>query len=315
MSMLSLLLVLVLAAPGSEPAKKTPEASPIKLVDAAGKEHLLKGIEFVEGTRRLGWLASPPPPGEKTPSRGPLALVVRDEMKFNFLAGSVTLVPLDRLRAIEFDSEKATMKVQVATGPGKDDLGTLSGTTAYKGINKLRFEAEVDRGEAGIATVVYRGGSPDGIRSLRFPEAKVEAFKPGRPAVVITNDKGIRRVLKVHDLQPLYLGESGLETLSPTLHFRKTLKLDVAKIKSLELSPDDSDDLIWTVTPKEGEASALTLLTSATLGDKKATLVGLVGRVPEGYRLIPVRRIQKVLFDTSEEPASPAKDSEEKADR
>ena len=38
----------------------------------------------------------------------------------------------------------------------------------------------------------------------------------------------------------------------------------------------------------------------ATLDGQKATLVGLVGRVPVGYKLVPVKRVKTITFDTSE---------------
>src|SRR5205085_760984 len=99
--------------------------------------------------------------------------------------------------------------------------------------------------------------------------------KPGRPAVVVTLDKDIKRAHQVSDLQPLYqLGTTG-EKLLPTLMFKKTLKLDVGKIKKVTTASEDSDEVVWQVLQKDGDESTLTLLSSVTLDGKKGALVGL----------------------------------------
>src|SRR5262245_50152031 len=217
MAALAMSLIALFADEATE-APKPAEPGTLVLVDSAGKEHKVKSWTFTAGTRRLGWLAAeekgkeekedseekeekPKAKGKK--AAGPEAFVVRDQLKFNFLAGVETLIPTDRLRSIQFEGEKMT--VRAAGGPKADDDEPLIGTTAYKGINKLTVEAEVDKGEAGIATLTFQGGIPRGIKGVRFAEPKVEAFKPGRPAVVQTLDKDVKRTIKVHDLQPLYV--------------------------------------------------------------------------------------------------------------
>jgi hypothetical protein len=306
---------------------KPADPGALVLIDSAGKEHKVKSWKITTGTVRLSWLA----PAEKTEDRpagdkdrpagkgkapdkapappGPEALVVRDELKIHFLAGVTTFVPLDRLRSIRFDSEKDTMIVQAAVSDKPEEDVTLTGTTAYKGINKLTLLAEVDKGDAGIAELTYQGGVPRGnLKEVRFPVAKVQPEKPGRPAVVVTADKNVKKTHKVSDLQPLYRLASGREKRSPLLMFKKTLKIDVAKVKTITAGTEESDDLVWQVKQKDGDDSSLTLLESATIDGGTAKLLGLVGRVPAGYKLFPLRRIAAIHFDSSDEP----KDEEKK---
>jgi hypothetical protein len=306
----------------AEDAPKPAEAGTLVVVDTSGKEHKIKAWKFTAGTRRLSWLAPAEKPEEKpakekaadkddekparkSPARagavGPEALVVRDELKIHFLAGVTTLVPLDRVRSITFDNDKETMTVRVATNPKPEDDVILTGTTAYTGINKLTIAAEVDKGEAGIAELTFRGGVMRGnIKEVRFPTPKIQEEKPGRSAVVTTVDKDVKKSHKVSDLQSLYLLPSGREKMLPTLMFRKTLKIDVAKVKKIVASNEDSDDIVWQVTQKDDDAS-LTLLESMPVEGGAARLLGLIGRVPARYKLFPLRRINAIDFDGGEE--------------
>lgn len=308
---LSALLVLLggLTLQG-QAADQTPPVVPpghLQVVDAAGKPQQVKTYRITGGVRPLAWLAA----ADKDKATAPLALTVRAERKFHFLAGVTTLVPLDRLRSVEFDAETELMTVRVATGGQEADDAVLVGTTAYKGINKLTIEAEVDRGAAGVAEVAFQGGTLRGsIRSVRFPAPRVEAFKPGRPAVVVTQDKEVKTTHKVSDLLPLYQFRAGQEKLLPLLLFRKTLRLDVAKLKRMAVSSDDRDDLAWQVTQKDGEESTLTLLPSGSFEGEVGTLVGLVGRVPAGYQLFPLRRVVEVHFDATDAPREEPKEKE-----
>src|SRR5438128_1743779 len=92
-----------------------PEGT-LVVVDAAGKEQKLKAWKFVAGTRHLSWLATPvpakecddkePAKGDKPkPPAGPEALEFREENSTTFRNGILTFVPLDRLRAIDYDAE------------------------------------------------------------------------------------------------------------------------------------------------------------------------------------------------------------------
>jgi hypothetical protein len=293
-----------------KPEKTTPISA--VLIDAASKKHDLKEYEFTFGTRRLGWLASSdekpekPTKGKKgrvarTPKQGPEAFVVRDDLKINFLAGVVTLVPLTQLREISFDEEKQTMTARAAINGKKEDDVKLVGTTKYKNINKFTLEADIKIGD-GVATQTYLGGVPaKGVQSISFAIGEVEAAKPGRPAVVVTADGEATRTHKVWDLQPLY--QSGTkETVSNTLHFKKTLKLDITKMEKISLSSEEGRSVVWEVKPKDGEAATLTLIENAGTEEQELDLVGLVARVPEGWKLFPVKRIKSIVFDAKEEP-------------
>jgi hypothetical protein len=286
------------------------------VIDVAGKEVKLRGWTFTEGTRRLGWLAGPDekeeapkekPKGKgKKPARvavGPEALVIRDAAKFNFAEGVLALVPLTQIRTVTFDAENRTMTIKAAVSAKADEDVELSGTTLYKMLNKVTLEADVDKGVLGVASVTYQGGlARGGIRGLRFSPAAPEAMKPGRGAVVETADKTLKRTFKVSDLMPLYRLADGREVLSSTLLFKKTLRLDVSKVAAIAVSGEDSEETVWNVTPKDGEAGTLTLLTAGTIEEQSAVLVGLVGRVPYGYRLFPVRRVVSITFDAAEVP-------------
>jgi hypothetical protein len=315
---LSVLLLGGLTLAGlAQDSSKPAESGTMLLVDSAGKEQKIKAWKFTAGVRRLSWLAAgdkndETPEKEKVGDKkkttrkppaglagvGPEALVMRDELKFHFLAGVTTFVPLESIRSIRFDHDKDTMTVCVATGPKEEEDVILKGTTAYKGINKVRLTAEVDKGDAGIAELTYQGGVPGGnIKEIRFPVPKVQPEKPGRPAVVTALDKDTKKSHKVADLLPLYLMPSGREKTLLTLMFRKTLKLDIGKVKKIVAGTTDSDDIVWQVMQKEGEEASLTLLESLPVEGGMAKLLGLVGRVPVGWKLFPLRRISTIQFD------------------
>src|SRR5262249_21064182 len=147
---------------------------------------------------------------------GPEALEFRDDNSTNFQEGVLTLIPLERIRAIDYD-DNDSVSVRVAAGDKPDADEVLSGTTKYRGVNKLTIEAEVDKGDLGVAEVKFLGGAPKGIRGVRFPPAKAPAAAPeGRLAVVTVADKR-KNVQKATDLQPLYRFADGSERLVPVL--------------------------------------------------------------------------------------------------
>src|SRR5262245_41720701 len=161
---LALVVLGGLLAGAEDEAPKPAEPGTLIVIDSAGREQKIKSYRISVGTRRLGWLAPADKEEEndkdkeeakgKRPVKkaaGPEALVFRDELKFNFLAGVTTLIPLDRIRSISFDADKSTMTVRAAGGEKPEEDVTLTGTTAYRGINKLTLAAEVDKGDAGVA--------------------------------------------------------------------------------------------------------------------------------------------------------------------
>ena len=171
-------------------ADKEAPAGGLVIIDAKGKEQKLKTWEFTEGTRRLSWLASArdKEPEKKdgkddsddrkrrVPARprvqGPEALVFRDENSTVWQKGVLTLIPVDRLRSIDYDNEKQTATVKVAAGEKSENDVELTGTTRFRGTNRLIIEAEVDKGELGVA---------DLSRSCH-PRCVTSARKCGRPA-------------------------------------------------------------------------------------------------------------------------------------
>jgi hypothetical protein len=156
----------------------------------------------------------------------------------------------------------------------------------------------------GIAEVRFQGGVPKAsLKKVVFPSPKKVADGQGRPAVITDSDKK-KGSHAVTDLQPLYRLEDGTEKLATFLMFKKTLKLDVAKIQKIQLGeekPKDMEGAEWLVTMKDGEETALTLLRTTTIDDKPATLEGLLGRVPGGYRLFPAHTISAIQFDAKPE--------------
>jgi hypothetical protein len=292
----ALLLAAAAAGPAADPAK--PAEGTLVVTDAAGKEQKLTAWHFVSGTRRLGWLApAAPAEGAKKAPEGPEALEFRDDKSTTFVEGVLTLIPLERLRALDYDAEKEAVTVRVATG-GEPAEEAPTGSTKYRGINKVVLAAEVDKGDLGVAEVKYLGGVPKGVRGIRFPETKVTATPAGRPATVTVADRE-KDVQKVTDLRPLYRLADGGERLLPTLYFKKTLKIDVGKVRKLRaVEGKEAPGSEWEVTLEGAAEETFTLLPKVTLEGKPATLVGLLGRVPAGYKLFPLHVIAEVEFGT-----------------
>ena len=307
-----LLVVWTMLAAAADEKPKPAEAGMLLVIDGSGKEQKLKTWKFTEGVRRLGWLApakaaaagddaskdkKAAPKGKRQPTTGPEALAIRAEMEIEYLEGVLTLIPLEQLRAIDFDNEMSTLTVQVGEG---DAAEKIAGSTKYKRINKLVIEAEVDKGDLGIAEIKYLGGVPRGIRGVRFPSPKAVPPAPqGRRVLVVSSDgKSKTSQHKVVDLMPLYRLPDGGEKLLPTIMFRKTLKLEVSTIKKIVAAGGDEGG--WQVTRKEGEEETLTVRETIPYEGKTARLLGFVGRVPVGYKLFPVSAIAEITFDAED---------------
>jgi hypothetical protein len=299
---------------------KAAEPGTLLVIDPAGKEQKLKSWTYVAGTRHLAFLApadkEPEPPKDKPakdkpkPAAGPEALEFREETSTVYADGILTLIPLDRLRSIDYDIEKETVTARVATGPKADDDVKLTGLTKFLRINKIIIEAEVDKGDLGLAEVKFLGGvQKGGIKGIRFPTPKVEAAAAGgRPAVVTSLDRTGKATHKVTDLLPLYRVSETREQTAPLLFFKKTLKIDVAKIKTIVPAGPDDEEKGWQVVMKDGNDENLSLLRKVTLGDKPAELIGLLARVPAGYKLFPLHTIAEIKFDATEEDGKPDTD-------
>ena len=290
-------------AAAADAPPKPDAASPLIVIDAAGKEQKVTAWKFTVGTRRLAWLEEPAPESNRapggTPSKpGPEALEFRDDDSTLYENGVLTLIPLDRLRSLDFDNDKEIVTAKVVVGPKADDEATLTGPTKYKGINKIVLEAEVDRGDMGVAAFKYLGGLPHGVNGLHFAAPKAPtATTAGRPAVVTTVYKDKKTTHKVADLQPLYETAGG-EQLSPVMWFKKTLKVDVGKVQKIVVTEAD-DEPAWTVTDKDGEQT-LTPLLKPMIDGRPAVLLGLLGRAPVGYKLFPAHTLSEVEFDAAD---------------
>jgi hypothetical protein len=289
---------------------------PLVIVDANGKEQKVKAWKFSSGTRPLGWLAPAPParevkPGEKPAAAaeaGPVAVAFRDEHSTGLVDGVLTLLLPEHLKSLEYDAEKQTVTARLAGDKADADV-MLTGSTQYAGINKLTVEAEVDKGDAGIAEVKFQGGVVRGVRAIRFPAPKPAPAAKGRPAFVAVADKDEKSDEELVDLLPLYRLPDGSERLLPTLMFKKTLKLDVGKIARFQAEGREADGTTCRVTTKDGEDQTYTLLKTATIDDKPATLEGLVGKVRGGYKLFPASTFASmhldVQFDARKGPEKP----------
>jgi len=306
----------LLVTEADETPSRPADPGTLIVIDSAGKEQKLKSWKFSQGVRHLAWLAPAaedpePAPKDIKPARGPRpkvprqvagpeALVFREESSTNFVNGILTLIPLDRLRALDYDPEMEAVIAKAATGDKTDE--TLTGTVKYRGINKIAIEAEVDKGDLGIAEVKYLGGVPRGIKGLRFPSPKPLAPPMGRPATVTVLDKAKKTVLPVTDLQALYQTVDGGEKLLPLLMFKKTLKIDVAKVKKIVAGEGEGGDVVWQVALKDGNDETLTLLQTIHHEGKELVLEGLLGKVPAGYKLFPIHTIGEVEFEPAKEP-------------
>ncbi len=307
------------AAPAEDP--KAADPGTLIVIDGAGKEVKLKSWTFTQGVEHLSWLnikaedgkkePAPPKGPKRGPSKeGPEAFAFRELESTTFKDGIVTMVPLDRVRAVDYDTEKQTVTIRVATSDKPAEDASIVGSTEYKGINKITLEAEVDKGDLGVAEVKFLGGAiKGGIRGLRFAPPKVSALPAGRPANLVIND-GKKPTANVSDVQALYRLGDGSERLSPLLFFKKTIKIDIAKIKKLSFGGKDGEDV--TLTPKEGEEATFTPLKTVMLDGKEAELVGLLARVPAGYRLFPLHTISEIEFDVEKKAETDKKPDEDK---
>lgn len=286
---------------------KAPASGGLVIVDARGKEQKLSGWKFIRGTTRLDWLAPAEKapddkPSEDKPSRrpavrrpqGPEALVFRDENSTVWKQGVLTLIPLDRIRSIEFDEDNDKATVRVASDKPDADV-VLTGSTRFGGVNKVTVEAEVDKGQLGVAAVKFQGGIKGGIKAIRFPAPKAGPALAGRPAQMTVNaDEKKKETEKVVDVQVLYEGRAG-EKVSGILLFKKTIKVPVAKLQKLVAAGGEGSE--WQLTLKGGSEETFTLLQTGELDGQRVSLLGLLARAPAGYKLFPMPTVAEVQFD------------------
>jgi hypothetical protein len=282
------------------PVEKKAEP-PLLILDAQGKEVMLKGWHLAGGTRRLVGIDSV---AAKSPpfASGPQYLEFREEKSTTFEAGILTLVRVTALRKLDYDYEKKTVTAVAAVASGKDE--TLVGTTKFNRINRLGIEGEADLGNLGFASVKFQGGNPKGgITAVRFPAAQPVPEVKGNPALVIAADKEKTRHA-VADLTALYQVDGGAYRALATLMFKKTVKIDLAKIASMrhvEAEDKKQASYDFEVVLHDGTKHTLTLLTKVELdGTKSATFAGLFGRVPVGYKVFPAHTIAELKLEQVE---------------
>ncbi|MBI2806748.1 MAG: hypothetical protein HYX68_17350 [Planctomycetes bacterium] len=284
MRRLSISLLLLALSPLANPCeaggkdKKTPAKEDKKdylfvVPPAGGKEVKLVDWRFTLGTRKFSLSETP----------GPEYLEIREEKSTTYRNGILTLIPLNSVKKITYDRAKKGIAVIALQANG--DETTLVGHTKFTS-NKITIEADAILDGLGSATVKFNGGTDKGLHSVIFPAPKPAAKVEGAQATVIADDKE-KSQHPAYDIQALYL-TNGQYRVLPYIMFKKTVKVDLAKLAGLRYVPPvdkkkASSD--YEITLKDGAKHTLSLLTTIAVDKKKMTFVGLVGRVPVGYRL------------------------------
>jgi hypothetical protein len=282
-------ILLIPVCPVSADDQPKPSSPEAVVVDAAGKEVTLKKWHISAGTHKLAWL-------EKD-GVAPEAITFRENNSTLFKDGVVTLIPLDRLESLTYDVEKQTVHAKVA-GLAQP----LEGSIRYKEINQITIEAEVDKGEAGIVELKYKGGQlKGGIRSVKFSSAKAGPAPAGEKMfITIAEAKQKSAPQAVFQLQALYKVGKEQEKLASFLMFKKTFKLELSQIQSMKVHDNaETKEVECELAFKDGTTQTLTPLTATTLDGKPANLEGLLGVVPAGYRLFPLHTVAEL---SREEP-------------
>jgi hypothetical protein len=278
-------LLVGFVARAADEAKDPKEQKFPVVTDAGGKEVVLKKWKMVGGTRQLGWIAAKPE-----------VFDVREVGSTTFKDGVTTFVPVSRVQGIKYEYDKETCAIQIA---GLDK--PLTGTTKYKDINVITIEAEVDQGKSGVADLRYRGGViKGGIKEIKFPDAKAPEAPPAKGELfsflIVPEAKGKSGVvMTASNVQALYRFGDGSEKPLSWLMFKKTLKVEIADIRSMHVGDFNVKEKTaeCEVQLKDGMQLSVTLLTSVSIDGKPATLVGLLGDVPAGWKLFPVHTFQE----------------------
>jgi hypothetical protein len=269
------------------PAGDKKSDAALIVLDATGKEVKLKGWQLTSGVRRL------PVDG----SKGPEYLEFREEHSTTYENGILTLLPITSVRKLDYNHDKKTVTAVVATAGDKD--ATLSGTTKYLNFNRLTIEGDADLGELGFASVKFQVGNPKGgVTGVRFPNVQPTPDAKPPTAVIIGEDKEKPRH-EVSDLTAMYRQADGSVRLTPQVFFKKTVKIDLSKLAALRHIESEDKKVTsydFEVTLASGDKHTLTMLTKDVDG-KGVTLVGLLGRVPVGYKLFPAHTIAELRME------------------
>jgi len=264
----------------------------VTVLEPTGESTPLTNAQFTQGTRRLAWLADPKGTTEDA-KKGPLAFELREPGSSTFVQGVLTLIPLSSIEGMKYDYEKKLFTLQAA-----GIVAPFTGSLEFIGFNAIGLEAEVKKGTAGIAVVKYRGGqAKGGIRGISMTGAKPYERKPDANAmhwsVQILDAKAKNPVINVTNLRPLYRLPDGTEKFLPVLPFQKTLQLDWADVRGFKHEPPamKGQPAEVIVVGKDGKEQTLSPKTILEQDGKKATLLGLLGEVPGGFKLIPLHTI------------------------
>lgn len=287
------------------------ETKVLIVVDAAGKEIQVKDWKFVLGTKHLSWLGEPVKAPDKKGKKkaaavvpsGPECLEFREEKTPAYANDITTFIPLSSLQRIDYDHDKKTVTVTLLTAGDKELK--LVGPAKYVGINKFNIDGSVVSGNVSLSgeAKFQDGFLKAGIKGFRFPApAQAVAAPTGRAATIIALDKE-KTKHNVADLVPVYKVAGGYRA-APTLTFQKTVKVDFAKLVKLSHLPakdKKTTSLDFEVTLDDGMKQGLTLLEKTTLDDNQAgVLLGLVGKVPAGYRVFPAHTIGELYYQKSD---------------
>jgi hypothetical protein len=259
----------------------------VTVIDDAGKEGVLKKCTITAGIRR--YVLQTEVKGEKVdPAKvGQDFVEFREDNSTTLKDGILTLVPLSSVSLLEYDIENKSVQLTLALADSKTTK--LKGTTRFVNINKFTVEGTIDLGDFGTATVKYQGGSINakpGVKEFRLP-FKQPVVQPTGPSYLITGIDEDKTVHKVRDLKALYRS-GGVDRVSATLWFKKTAKIPLAKIAHL-VQPEDSSDC--EVKLDDGkQLPPLALVDNGFPDDGSAAqFVGLVGKVPTGYKIFPMQ--------------------------
>jgi hypothetical protein len=293
----------------ADPPKDAKDDGQLVITDANGKEIILPQWKIAGGTRKPGWLT-----GKKADY-----FEMRESGSTTYQDGVMTFVPLQRIQSIKYDYDLQTASVQLA-GMEKP----LSGTTKFKDFNTIIIETELDQGKSGVAAQRYRGGVIKvGFKQVKFPDAKAPEPKPAMGKLfsflVAPEGKGKPVVMTATNVQALYRLGDGTEKLLPWLMFKKSLKVEIGNIQKMHIGDyyPKEKTAECEVTLKDGMQLSLMVLSHATVDGKAATLVGLLGEVPFGWRLFPIHtfhNFQPGEMKIEEAKAPPAKKDETKKD-
>lgn len=266
--------------PDKSDKKPAKDANLLVIPPTGGKSVLLADWRFSQGTRHLAFTGEKSTPKGKA---GPEYLEFREEKSTTYKNGIYTYIPLTSVRTLDYDREKKTVTAVAVAESG--DV-TLVGSTKFTS-NKITIEGDAILEGLGSATVKFQGGIDKGLQRVTFPNPK-SADKVNGSAAVITADDKEKNKHTVHDVQPVFLVDGQYRTM-PYMMFKKAVKVDFDKLAALRWAPSDEKKKTaneYEVTLKDGNKHTLSILIVVELEKKKTmSFVGLVGRVPVGYKL------------------------------